>query len=633
MSHPLPWQSTFLSDLSPDFVNPIAPKRGDSVRVRARVRTADRPQLVHIRYIHDGGSVRTPMHSSQEGAFTWYQASLPADAAGLLQWHFIVYDDAGAHFVTRNGTTSYPPTEDHDFAIVVDAAVPTWPGRSVCYQIFPDRFCNADHASDRSSDDYEFDGARPIAMQWDQAPLEYAEGRCMDFFNGDLDGVAAKADYLHELGVGCVYLTPIFAARTTHRYDCIDYFRVDDALGGNQALERMTAALHERGIRVVVDVSINHTGIDHAWFRAAKEGKPEAARYYRGDDGDFAYWAGVPTLPQLNYGDATLRNVIWEGNDSLVRRWLRPPYRIDGWRFDVAHETGRRGRDQFGHEIWRGVRAAVKSENPEAYVVAEHWEDNISYQLGDQWDGAMNYFGCGDPLRRWLGETTRFDDPQLGGHRPGSRDQLYGRGTTGGELAAMITQHVSRLPWPHSNVQLNVLDTHDIHRVHNNPQVFSPDRYEGAVALQFLLPGMPNIWYGDEVGLAGHIDTVEGCRYPMEWDPDVWDRRMLDLYRRLAQLKRDEPVLHDGALRLLDAGDDWMVAARYRIGTPSRIVVLILNKRAAPATQAVDLTAFGTPQAARELLRDDAVSIDAAQLRVELAADCSALVIADLADG
>jgi alpha-glucosidase len=614
---------------------------GDVITVRLYCDREAPLRAVSLRRILDGSHHRVPLESQGDGV--WH-GTVEVDTTEPLQWHFILQSDTGPYFYNQTGLHSVPPTEDYDFVFLAQGRsqgrVPSWVAGAVFYQIFPDRFAQGDPSVGRVAGEYSFDGGTPQVLSWDQEPLEFPEGRCQDFFNGDLEGIRRKLDYLQDLGVTAIYVTPIFAARTTHRYDCIDYFAVDPALGGDEALARLTDEMHRRNMKLVVDVSINHTGSDHPWFHTAQHepDSTEAGFYYHNDDGSVALWHGVPTLPQLNYGSDTLRRRMWGGADALVRRWLRPPWNIDGWRFDVANQTARRGRDQLGHDVWRNVRRAVKETNPEAWIVGEHWEDDISYQLGDQWDAAMNYFACGSPLRRWAGELTRFehDHPH---YPPTAATEEGGRGFSGIELAQMVLQHYARLPNQIQHAQLNVLDTHDIHRFHHHPRVFDWEIYRGMVIFQFMLPGAPNIWYGDEVGLPGHADSVEGCRYPMEWDESRWDVRFRNLYRNLARLKAGDSVLRAGAFDVLAADEQRLVTARISPAA-GRAWVLVLNKAERVERVSVStarLAGVGPVGAVKELSPDSAgpehvnvsasdISIASGRLEIELPARRSRLL-------
>lgn len=566
------WKESVHSEINSDYLSNPAPVPGDIISISFRAFRNAPVRSAVLRVVICGHSERIAMKKAAEDTlFSYWSCDLKITQEEMIHWHFLLHCDEGDFFYTRSGIETVNPTEDHDFTLLPGFQSPDWVKGAVFYQIFPDRFCKGDPSIDVKTGSYEFDGAVPQAMNWTDEPLDFSLGRCMDFFNGDLAGIRERIPYLKELGVTAIFLNPVFSARTTHRYDCTDYFHVDESLGGDSALADLSDALHREGMKLIVDVSINHTGSNHVWFEKAKSDphSREAKYYFPDGKGGFKCWWDVPTLPQLNYNSPELRETIIEGAGSLVKHWLGKPWSIDGWRFDVANQVGRRGNSQLGAGIWKDVRKAVKGENPEAYIVGEHWEDPISYMLGDQWDGAMNYFACGSPLRRWAGEKVRFESeaPDF----PPEKTRNY----TGFELEKMIRSHFDRVPSQLVGLQLNVLDTHDIHRFHNHGEVFNRNIYKGMVCLQFLLPGAPDIWYGDEVGLKGHVRNVEGCRYPMEWDEMEWDDWFISLYGTLARLKRDEETLHKGGYKVLYRDENAFVYGRF---DKKKAFAAVLNK-------------------------------------------------------
>ncbi len=206
-----------------------------------------------------------------------------------------------------------------------------------------------------------------------------------------------------------------------HKYDCIDYFQVDPHFGGNEALENLTKKLHENGIKIILDVSINHTGIAHKWFNkdgtffpksvGAYNNKNSLEReYYDFDENNnYRAWVGVKTLPALNYESLKLREIMYNGKESFVRKWLSAPYSIDGYRFDVGDNTARNNYSQLHHVIWPQIRNVIKSINKEAYILAEDWSDCGEFLKGDEWDSSMNYFGFARPVREFVGEVDLFN--------------------------------------------------------------------------------------------------------------------------------------------------------------------------------------------------------------------------------
>jgi alpha-glucosidase len=283
-----------------------------------------------------------------------------------------------------------------------------------------------------------------------------------------------------------------------------------------------------------------------------------------------ACWENVPTLPQLNFTSNKLRELLYKREDSALVKFLKQPFLQDGWRLDVAPVLGRRGKDQLCEEVWREVRTAVKAENDQAYLVGEDWADAAPFLQGDMWDGTMNYFGSSRPLRSWMGETDRFISEGWG------HDPKPTRAYTGGELAQALESQLASLPSQMHSMQMNLLDSHDTTRFHANPNGFDFSLYSGCVMLMYLLPGMPNLYYGDEVGLAGPYGSVEDSRYPMQWDSNKWDVRFYELYAMLGDLrKRYQQMLQGASYKILYSDELSLVFARYDRETA---LLCVLNK-------------------------------------------------------
>ena len=197
----------------------------------------------------------------------------------------------------------------------------------------------------------------------------------VEFFGGDLAGIEAHLDHLVDLGVNAIYLNPIFATRSNHGYDITDYDHVAEHFGGDAALVALRRATAERDIRLILDIAPNHVGVEHPWFQAAQADREASTAPYfvfRDHPDDYESWLGVGSLPKFDYRSEALREAMYAGPDAVLRHWLRPPFSVDGWRIDVANMLGRLGPVQLGPEVARGMRAAVKAEDPDAYLLGEH---------------------------------------------------------------------------------------------------------------------------------------------------------------------------------------------------------------------------------------------------------------------
>jgi alpha-glucosidase len=563
------WASEIDSMVSKTYVHPLYPKKGESVSIKIKL-PKQGVQLSTFLVAMANGENHTILCQNTEGGYASSEIDMPGQED--LFWYFLLVSPKKAYYYSKLGVTGSVPSLSDCFRLIADVQPADWVSSSSCYQIFPDRFKKGDESCGAKNGEYSFDGGEVSTHSFDEKPLDFAHGRCLDFFNGDLKGIEDSIPYFKEIGIDTLYLNPIGVSRTTHRYDCCDFFHIDRKLGGDKAFAHLCEKLHENGMKIIIDISINHTGIGHPWFKKALADKtcPEAAYYYMLADGSVAFWQNVPTLPQLNYNSQELRDLMYRNTDSAMRSFLKKPYLQDGWRLDVANEVGRRGKDQFCQEIWREVHIAVKSENPKAYLVGENWSDASPYLQGDQWDATMNYLGCSRPLRSWMGETDRFLSSGWG-HSPAPTVPYSGY-----ELQQALESQLASLPPQMWYQQMNLLDSHDTPRLHNNKDIFDWDVYSGCVYLMYLLPGMPSVYYGDEVGLKGPYGSVEDSRFPMQWDRKKWDKRFTTLYTELGALRKQyAELVAFGSQKIVYADDNTFCFARY---DEHQVVLAILNR-------------------------------------------------------
>jgi len=562
------WLESVHSDGTAEFVSNPHPKLFETVKIRIRM-YADAPvSHVFLRSLPNGSEYLTQMHPvKKERGLIYYEAPLTMTQT-RMQYHFYLVCEDIIYFYTQKDITTYIPDHTYDFKLMTDYVQPQWVKEAVFYQIFPERFCNGDESNDVRTGEYSQNGYTTIQVKnWSDKAMSYQKGHCLDFHGGDLQGVEKQIPYLKELGVTAIYLNPIFFAPSVHKYDCLDYFQVDPHFGGDEALASLSGALHANGMKLILDISINHTGIDHKWFNrdgvwfdksVGAYNNPESKErgyYFFRENNRYHEWAGVETLPTLNYTSEDLRDVIYRGPDSVLKKWLKPPYSIDGWRFDVADVFARNNEIQLAHELWPEIRKSIKEVNPQAYILAEDWGDCAEYMQGSEWDSPMNYYGCGRVIRQFLGEPDLFMM-----RNPILRSVPYK--LTAEDLKNRVMEHLAKLPYALWENQFNLFDSHDASRLHNNPRVH-PEEYRGAVMFQYLLTGAPSIYYGDEAEIGGTLGSNEGCRYPMPWEKDIQNCEAYKLNQTLARTKAAHKALSGGNMKFLYAQDNVVAIARF----------------------------------------------------------------------
>lgn len=513
---------------------PIAtPDVGQQVPVRIQVPAGSGIGAVHVRTVADGEPRFFPTRpDGGDGVTDWYVAEFPMVNPDT-RYRFLL-DRGPAGYTWLNGTGEHcrDVADHHDFRVTAHDPGPEWALDSVVYQIFPDRFARSGAGRDLP--------AWALPAEWSDPVIHLGPDTPRQFYGGDLPGIVDHLDHIQRLGADTVYLTPIFPARSNHRYDAADFDRVDPLLGGDAALARLTAAAHARGMRVIGDLTTNHTGDGHRWFRAARA-DPEAVErdyYYLGPDGDYASWLGVPSLPKLNFGSDALRRAMFGADDAVVARWLRQPYELDGWRIDVANMTGRHGRDDYNAEVARQLRERIGRLRPGALLIAEHAHDATADLDGSGWQGTMNYAGFTRPVWSFL------SSPSSGLDFLGMPVRVPRRG--GAAMLATMRDFSAAIPWKVAQRNWNLLGSHDTPRIVT--VTGSAELVRVGAGLLATCPGTPMIFAGDEIGLAG-VDG-EDARRPMPWhQPERWDRMTQAAFAELFALRRAHRALRVGSFR------------------------------------------------------------------------------------
>ncbi|SDD10645.1 alpha-glucosidase [Sanguibacter gelidistatuariae] len=558
------------------YVSTLVPRLGESVTVRVRIPLGFAERGVHLRVVRDGEPRMSPARLTEvTDTDRWYEAEVLVHNP-VTSYRFFIDAPGGYLWLNGRGVFAREVPDIADFRLTVFEPAPVWMTDSVVYQIFPDRFARA--IDDKPLPDWA------LPAEWDDEPIGSGHGVATQLYGGDLPGVREHLDHLTELGVGTVYLTPIFPARSNHRYDATTFDRVDPLLGGDEALIDLSRAVHDRGMHIMGDITTNHTGSGHEWFTTAQADRSseEASYYYWTDDATgYVSWLEHASLPKLNYGSAALARRMIEGPASVIGRWVAPPYSLDGWRVDVANMTGRFADQDTTHEVARTIRATMAAVNPESVLVSEHFHDSGADMMGDGWHANMNYSAFTRPVWSWI-VAPDSAVPALG--LPTTLPRRSGK-----DMVAAMRDFDAVVPWKVMATQWNMLGSHDTPRLRS--LAGSLEMVEVAAALLFTYPGTPVLFAGDEVGAQGL--NGEHARVTMPWDdPDRWDSDTFEVYRRLIALRRSSEALREGGLRWVVVDDD--AVAYLRESAEESVLVLVARAPWAGATLPGSLVAQGS---------------------------------------
>jgi glycosidase len=551
-------------------------------------------------------------------------------------------DDNSSTDVTKGGTGRMTSTRDDAFRITVyarDFTTPAWLQGAVVYSIFPDRFRNGDPTNDycragSTSGCPTFYGDVPALLHpnWNE-PLEDSRATGVfnrDFFGGDLQGVTEKLDYLKSLGVEAIWLTPIFKARSNHRYDTDDYLKIDPGLGTEDAFSALSAAAKARGIRIILDGVFNHTSSDSLYFDRYNR-YPDVLGACESPSSPFRGWfeitgsevpctsysgfANLDSLPTLNDESASVRDFIFRGSASVVAYWTRIRG-ADGWRLDVAHE--------LSHSWWRDFRTSVKRYAPDAPLIGEITAgpvDATEYLFGDELDGVMNY---------------RFRQIAIGFVRQTSWTDSSGTipALRPSQAAHALRAILDDYPKQAAAVAFNLIDSHDTNRAlyaltepGAGGTTIAQQRLRLAALLQFTSLGAPMVYYGDEAGINAPGKSGFGDPYnraPFPWTDESGnvltygppDIRTTQYYEHLGALRHQYPGLRTGSVVTLFASAD--IFAFARVAPPDKPIIVVLNKAEHEVKDAIPIRGLYPNGLLQEPMTGDKFTISSGDLRVDV---------------
>lgn len=406
--------------------------------------------------------------------------------------------------------------------------VPEWAKNKIIYQIFPSRFATSKEVSKE---------------EWYQAPIDHRAD-----LKGDLRGIINRLDYLKELGVDIVYMTPVFESPSSHKYNTVDYYKIDPSFGTEEDLKELVDKAHSLGMRVILDAVFNHTGTEFFAFQDVlknEEKSPYVDWYYIdsfplkmewGTKPNFKTFSYFPGMPKLN-----LRNdEVAEYCIGVARYWIEK-CNIDGWRLDVG--------DEVSHAFWRRFRKAIKQTNPEALIIGEIWHHAEDFLDGEEWDTLMNYPFC-FAVENFVANESITATKFLG--------QL-------GYIEGNYHKKVYPLLW-------NLIDSHDFSRFLYRCKE-NVDRFKLGVGLQLVWPGMPFIYYGDEYGMTGGADP--DCRRGMVWEEAYQNKEVYQWYKKLIQIRKEYPALTEGKTVDMFADDAHSIFAITKELDRKQITLLV----------------------------------------------------------
>ena len=595
------------SDETENYRTPAEPEAGDTVNIRIRTKK-NNVDFVYLVY----DDVKHPMGwiESKDG-FDYYGTDVKLGNE-TIRYYFEIISGKIHCYYTQVGVTR-EIDEHYCFGIVPGFKTPDWAKGAVMYQIFVDRFNNGDPTNDVVTGEYTYiDEHVKKVEDWNRPPQAMD---VRDFYGGDLQGVMDKLDYLKDLGVDVIYFNPLFVSPSNHKYDSQDYDYIDPHYGkivkdggeilaegdkenahATKYIERVTdkvnleasnaffvclvEEIHKRGMKVILDGVFNHCGSFNKWLdreqiyenqigyeKGAYVSADSPYRTFFRFHNEYSWpynpfydgWWGHDTLPKLNYEESPR---LYEYIMNIAKKWVSPPYNVDGWRLDVAADLGH--SNEYNHQFWREFRKNVKEANPDALILAEHYGEAKPWLEGDQWDTVMNYDAFMEPVTWFLTGMEKHSDE-------------YNEGMLGNSdcFIGSMKYHMSSFYAPSLMTAMNELSNHDHsrfltrtnHKVGRVENLGSRAAEEGinkavfreAVVIQMTWPGAPTIYYGDEAGVCGWTDPDSRRTFP--WGKE--DYELTEFHRYLAGIRNQNRAFRTGAFKWLMAENGVIAYGRF----------------------------------------------------------------------
>ncbi len=630
-------KKALFSDTTGNFISPAEPAPYSEVTIRFRSKKNNLDRVFFV----CKGQKELMYKAESDSLFDYYEHKHQLDNE-KISYYFEIQSGKVRCCYDARGVVKQAE-EHYYFAIIPGFSTPDWAKGAVMYQIMTDRFCNGDPSNDVQTGEYRYISDRVKHVEdWYSYP-ERMDVR--NFYGGDLQGVLDKMDYLQELGIDVIYFNPLFVSPSNHGYDIQDYDYIDPHFGkivsdegelladwqqenrfATRYIDRVTnranleasnglfidlvREAHRRGMRVIIDGVFNHCGSFNKWLDReriyeGREGYEKGAfidrespyhGYFMFHDGNhFPYnptydgWWGHDTLPKLNYeGSSELYEYIMK----VAAKWVSPPFHADGWRLDVAADLGH--SPEFNHKFWRDFRRAVKSANPDALILAEHYGDPSSWLQGDQWDTVMNYDAFMEPVTWFLTGMQKHSDD--------FREDLLGDAES---FWGAMDYHGACFSSPSLFVAMNELSNHDHSRflTRTNKKVgrlntLGPEAAsEGvdkavmreAVLIQMTWPGAPTVYYGDEAGVCGFTDPDNRRTYP--WGRE--DQEMIAYHKALIRMHKENQEFKTGSIKCMVSQRNVIGYGRFNRQNHS---LILINNAEQEMTKELSVWELGIPR-------------------------------------
>lgn len=612
-------RKALFTDTTGNYISPAEPSAYGEVTIRFRSakNNIDRVFLVNKNGKH------LMLKSESDEYFDYYEHTEQLENEKLV-YYFEVYAGAiSCIFDTRGVVRDI--NEYFHFQIIPGFKTPDWAKGAVFYQIYVDRFYNGDPSNDVLTNEYRYINEGTVKVDdWDKYPVQMG---VREFYGGDLQGVLDKMDYLQDLGIDAIYFNPLFVSPSNHKYDIQDYDHIDPHFGkivndtgdvlqpgqhenrfatkyinrisnrenleaSNAFFAEVVKEAHRRGIKVILDGVFNHCGSFNKWMDRERIYE-NANGYEKGayiakdspyhdyfqffDDYKWPYnevydgWWGHNTLPKLNYENSReLFNYVL----YIAGKWVSPPYNADGWRLDVAADLGH--SSEFNHMFWKEFRKAVKTANPDAFILAEHYGSPKDWLQGGEWDSVMNYDAFMEPVTWFLTGMQKHSDDY--------RADLYGNAEC---FWNAMKHHCACFPMQSLQTAMNELSNHDHSRflTRTNRKVgrtntLGPEAaneginkavFREAIVIQMTWIGAPTIYYGDEAGVCGFTDPDNRRTYP--WGHE--DQELIAFHKEMIRIHKQNQEFLTGSLK--HVAEEYNVIAYGRFTKDVQSVILVNN--------------------------------------------------------